>query len=227
MKLYNGKMNKSNPAAIAAAVERDIAEGRLAAGERIDEAALAGRFKVSRTPVREALRQLAATGMVEHRANRGAFVADVTLEDVFDVYEVLAELEGLCAALAARRMTEPERREMLALHERMGKLLAARHRDRYIALDDELHGLLVRAARNAALEGHIAACLRRIAAVRRLSMETVHDLSDAYAEHERLVAAVASRNQAEARRIMAQHVSLRAEQAKDLVAHWKTRKRAA
>jgi DNA-binding GntR family transcriptional regulator len=58
-------------------------------------------------------------------------------------------------------------------------------------------------------------------------METVHDLSEAYAEHELLVGAVKSGNGAEARRIMTQHVSLRAEQAKDLVAHWKTRKRAA
>ena len=143
---------KKNPAAIASAVEHDIAEGRLAPGERIDEVVLAGRFKVSRTPVREALRQLAATGMVEHRANRGAFVAEVTLEDVFDVYEVLAELEGLCAALAARRMTEAERRELGSLHERMGKLLAARHRERYIELDEKLHCLLVQAARNSALQ---------------------------------------------------------------------------
>jgi DNA-binding GntR family transcriptional regulator len=220
-------MKKNNPAAIASALEHDIAEGRIAPGVRIDEAALAERFKVSRTPVREALRQLAASGMVEHRENRGAFVAEVTLEDVFDVYEVLAELEGLCAALAARRMTEPERREMRSLHERMGKLLAARHRERYIELDQAFHRLLIQAARNSALQEHIASCLRRIAAVRRVSMETVHDLAEAYAEHERLVGAVASRNGAEARRIMSQHVALRAEQAKDLVAHWKTRKRAA
>jgi DNA-binding GntR family transcriptional regulator len=220
-------MKKNNPAAIASALEHDIAEGRIAPGVRIDEAALAERFKVSRSPVREALRQLAASGMVEHRENRGAFVAEVTLEDVFDVYEVLAELEGLCAALAARRMTEPERREMRSLHERMGKLLAARHRERYIELDQAFHRLLIQAARNSALQEHIASCLRRIAAVRRVSMETVHDLAEAYAEHERLVGAVASRNGAEARRIMSQHVALRAEQAKDLVAHWKTRKRAA
>lgn len=220
-------MKKNNPAAIAAALEHDIARGGLAPGERIDEAALAERFRVSRTPVREALRQLTASGMVEHRENRGAFVAEVTLEDVFDVYEVLAELEGLCAGLAARRMTEAERREMRSLHERMGKLRAARHRERYIELDQEFHCLLVQAARNSALREHIASCVRRIAAVRRLSMETVHDLSEAYAEHELLVDAVASRNSVEARRIMTQHVALRAEQAKDLVAHWKTRKRAA
>jgi DNA-binding GntR family transcriptional regulator len=124
-------------------------------------------------------------------------------------------------------MTDEEMLRMRSIHERMGTLLAARHRRRYIELDDEFHRLLIEASRNAELAAHIATCLRRIAGVRRMSMEMVHELSEAYAEHGELVAAVTTRNGAEARRIMTQHVALRAEQAKDLVAHWKTRHRAA
>jgi DNA-binding GntR family transcriptional regulator len=182
---------------------------------------------VSRTPVREALLELAATGLVEQRAHRGAFVADVTLEEVFDVYEVLAELEGLCARLAARRMDDAERKELKKLHEQMGMLLGPEHRERYIELDYKFHGVLIRAARNAALRDHISTCMRRIAPVRTTSMEMVRNMQTAYAEHAQLVKAVTDGDAAEAERIMTEHVALRAEQAKDLVARWKSRRTSA
>lgn len=212
---------------IVATVEREILTGALAPGQRIDEAALATRFGVSRTPVREALLELAAVGLVEQRAHRGAFVADVTLEEIFDVYEVLAELEGLCARLAARRMDQQERKELIAAHEEMGRLLAPEDRDRYIELDYRFHGLLIRAARNVALRDHISMCMKRIAPVRRTSMEIVRDMRSAYAEHGELLKAIVDGEADRAERIMSEHVALRAEQAKDLVARWKTRRAAA
>jgi DNA-binding GntR family transcriptional regulator len=208
---------------IVAAVEKQILSGALLPGQRVDEMALASSFGVSRTPVREAVLELAALGLVEQRAHKGAFVADVTLEDIFDVYEVLAELEGLCARLAARRMSDTERRELRALHDEMGTLVAPQHRERYIEFDYRFHGLLINAARNGALRDHISLCMRRIAPVRRTSMEMAHDLAAAYAEHEALVAAVLAGDGAKAERIMSEHVALRAEQAKDLAARWKTR----
>ena len=225
-------MENKNPATkrtraaaeIVAAVERQIVSGALSPGQRVDEVALAETFGVSRTPVREALLELAAVGLVEQRAHRGAFVADVTLEGVFDVYEVLAELEGLCARLAARRMDEKERMELAALHERMGKLLAPDDRERYIELDYQFHGLLIRGARNSALRDHISLCMKRIAPLRKTSMEMVRSMQTAYAEHSELLEAVLGGNADTADRIMNEHVALRAEQAKDLVARWKTRR---
>ena len=148
--MKNNESTRTRAAAdIVAAVERQILRGELAPGQRLDEAALAKAFGVSRTPVREAVLELAALGLVEQRPHRGAFVTEVTLEEIFDVYEVLAELEGLCARLAARRMDEKERDELLKLHGRMGKLTAAEDREQYIALDYRFHGLLIRAARSA------------------------------------------------------------------------------
>lgn len=228
MQIRNDAEKRTRAAAeIVTAVERDILAGVRQPGERIDESALAETFNVSRTPVREAILELAAMGLVDQRAHRGAFVADVTLEEIFDVYEVLAELEGLCARLATRRMEAVERRALADLHAEMAGLLAPEDRDRYIALDMRFHDMLIAAARNAALKDHLALCLRRIAPVRRTSMELARDMRQAHAEHGEIIAAIAAGDAEAAERIMGGHVSLRAEQAKDLVARWKTRRAAA
>jgi DNA-binding GntR family transcriptional regulator len=211
-------------AEIVAELERQILTGAMKPGQRVDEAAIAKEFGVSRTPVREAVLELAAQGLIDQRAHRGAFVAQITLEEIFDVYEVLTELEGLCARLAARRMDRAERDALRQLHERMGGLLAPEHRDEYIRLDQELHQLLIDASRNTSLREHISGCVKRIAPVRRTSMEMVRSIESAYREHEELVNAIVDGRAEDAERIMQEHVALRAEQARDLVARWKTRR---
>ena len=87
-----------------------IVTGYLRPGEKLDEASLAARFDVSRTPVREALGQLSAMGLVERRPNRGAIVAVVTQEHLASMFESMAELEAICARFSAERMTSSERR---------------------------------------------------------------------------------------------------------------------
>ncbi|MDB5654774.1 MAG: GntR family transcriptional regulator, partial [Tardiphaga sp.] len=87
----------------------DIVRGVLRPGAALDETEIAKRFEVSRTPVREALRQLAASGLVDSRAHRGAFVAQPSLERLTGMFEAMAELEALCAGLAAERMLAVER----------------------------------------------------------------------------------------------------------------------
>src|SRR6185369_16305216 len=82
----------------------DIVRGALPPGASLDETDIARRFKVSRTPVREALRQLVASGLVEARAHRGAVVARPSIERLTGMFEAMAELEALCAGLAAERM---------------------------------------------------------------------------------------------------------------------------
>jgi DNA-binding GntR family transcriptional regulator len=81
---------------------------------------LAQRFGVSRTPVREAIRQLAASGLIETRAHRGAVVAQPNAEQLLGMLETMAELDALCAGLAAERMTHAERRNLEIAHEECG-----------------------------------------------------------------------------------------------------------
>jgi DNA-binding GntR family transcriptional regulator len=95
----------------------EIVRGALAPGAALDETEIARRFSVSRTPVREALRQLVASGLVEARAHRGAVVARPSLERLGGMFEAMAELEALCAGLAAQRMTPVERQRLEAIHE--------------------------------------------------------------------------------------------------------------
>src|SRR5476651_936420 len=101
----------------------EIIGGVLEPGAALDEMNLARRFRVSRTPVREAIRQLAASGLVEVRAHRGAVVAHPTEERLNGMFEAMAELEALCAGLAAERMNAPERQLLETAHEELRALI--------------------------------------------------------------------------------------------------------
>ena len=108
----------------------EIVRGALAPGAALDETDIARRFSVSRTPVREALRQLAASGLVEARAHRGAVVAQPSIERLSGMFEAMAELEALCAGLSAERMTPTERHRLEAIHEELRVLSHAGDPDR-------------------------------------------------------------------------------------------------
>jgi DNA-binding GntR family transcriptional regulator len=105
------------PERLRESIEEEIATGRLLPGTRLDEVELATRFGVSRTPIREALRLLLGEGLVETRPQRGAVVAQVTPQRLIEMFEVMAELEAMCARLAARRMSDVELAEVEAAHE--------------------------------------------------------------------------------------------------------------
>ena len=98
------------------ALSDEIAAGRLAAGTALDEQDLADRFGASRTPVREALRQLAFDGLVELRPRRGMVVARMTPERIMDMFEATAEVEAMCVRLATYRMRPLERSALMDLH---------------------------------------------------------------------------------------------------------------
>ncbi len=97
----------------------EIVRGALPPGSALDETEIARRFKVSRTPVREALRQLAASGLIDARAHRGAVVARPSVERLTGMFEAMAELEAICAGLAAERMLPAERHQLEAIHEEL------------------------------------------------------------------------------------------------------------
>src|SRR3954463_6699871 len=100
----------------------EIVRGTLPPGSALDETELALRFSVSRTPVREALRQLTASGLVESRAHRGAVVGQPAIERLTGMFEAMAELEALCAGLAAERMSAVQRHALEAVHEELRAL---------------------------------------------------------------------------------------------------------
>lgn len=201
-------------------LEREILSGAFAAGEQINEVAVAERFGVSRTPVREALLKLSAMGLVRLVPGRGAMVVGVSLQRVFESYEVLGQLMGMAALLATRRMTPFAVAQLLSIHEEMRACLETDARDAYEALDERFHDLITRSAANEVLVEHIDDCKKTVAAVRHASMESHPTLDTVYAELERIVAAIRAGDAEEARQAMTSHVRLRGNVASRLVATW-------
>lgn len=206
---------------IANELEKDILSGKIPVGELVNEVAIAERFKVSRTPVREALLSLASSGLVRLEPGRGAIVVGVSLQRVFDCYEVLAGLFGLAAELCATRMTALERAQLVSIHEEMGKCLGNEQRDAYGRLDKQFHDTIVKGSGNAVLAYQVAICTKTIEAVRHVSMESHACLEPFYAEHAQVVAAICSKDTEAARRAMGGHLQLRGDVASKLVAAWR------
>ena len=120
----------------------EIVRGALPPGSALDESDIARRFNVSRTPVREALRQLAASGLVDARAHRGAVVAQPSIERLSGMFEAMAELEALCAGLAAERMLPAERHRLEAMHEALRELSHAGDPERFYEVNERFHGAI-------------------------------------------------------------------------------------
>src|ERR1700744_6093014 len=123
-------------------IEEDIATGALPPGAPLDEAELTARFQVSRTPVREALLQLAAAGMVEMRPRHGAVVARISLHRLIEMLEVMAELEAMCSRLAARRMSAQELQALREAHVACQKARDGGSPDEYYHLNERFHCLI-------------------------------------------------------------------------------------
>lgn len=137
---------------VAAELRALIVESRLEPGERLNERLLCQRFGVSRTPLREAYKVLAAEGLVELLPNRGAKVRPLDPAEFRDTVEVMEALERLAGQHAAVRASTAEIAEIGALHGRMMVAHEADDRRLYLALNQEIHLAIVAAARNAVLE---------------------------------------------------------------------------
>ena len=195
-------------ARVAEQLEALVLSGELLPGARLDERALAQRFGVSRTPVREALRQLASGGLIELRPNRGAFVAEVTAERLEEMFVAMAEMEATCARLAAMSMTPIERRGLQRLHERMGALAETGDVEGFRLANETFHALIYAGAHNSLLEEATTSLRRRVAAYRRAQFRTAGRLPHSHAEHDAVVKAVLAGEPARAHAAMLQHVDL-------------------
>jgi DNA-binding GntR family transcriptional regulator len=189
-------------------IESLVLSGELLPGAKLDEQGLAQRFQVSRTPVREALRQLASGGLIELRPNRGAFVAKVTPEQLEEMFVAMAEMEATCARLAAMSMSPVERRGLQRLHERMAGMAEGEQVEEFRAANETFHGLIYQGAHNGLLEDATRVLRRRVAAYRRAQFRTPKRLASSQAEHEAVVKAIVSGEPARAHAAMLQHVDL-------------------
>jgi len=205
---------------VADAIQSQVLSGEVPVGTRLRQEALAEEFGVSRTPVREALRHLQATGLVELLPNRGAVVRGPSAREIREAYEVRAELEGLAAELAAGRISDRNLlrlREAQALFRESVATLIARRARRpapwrdesvWVRANDLFHQAILDAAANARLSDTIADLHRSFP--RDLTWAALSQssglLEENVEQHEAILEAIEERDPAEARRRMIEHV---------------------
>ncbi|SFG18176.1 transcriptional regulator, GntR family [Novosphingobium sp. CF614] len=185
-----------------------IIAGEFAPGSRLDEQQLAQRYSVSRTPVREALRQLATSGLIEIRPRRGAVVTQVTPTQLEELFVAMAELEATCARLAALSMAPTERRRLQDLHERMEKMAKDGDVPAFTDANHYLHTMIYAGAHNAVLADMAAAMRRRLSPFRRAQFRVEGRLPRSHAEHGTVVRAIIQADAQGAHAAMLQHVTL-------------------
>jgi DNA-binding GntR family transcriptional regulator len=184
----------------------EIASGSLPAGSALDEQQLADRFNASRTPVREALRQLSVSGLVEMRPRRGVIVTRMTPERIMEMFEAMAEIEALCVRLATYRMTALERSHLMELHRSSQVMVEARDIDSYDAFNREFHVGIYRATHNQFLVDQATAVRLRLSAFRRTQLHQDDRLERSRDEHDAVMRAIAQGDGDKAARRMRAHM---------------------
>lgn len=191
----------------AARLRTMLVEGHIAPGAKLNERELAQRLQVSRTPLREAIKTLAAEGLVELLPNRGAVAVQLTVQDVADTFEVIAGLEAQSGELAAQRITEAELAEIRALHYEMLAAHTRRDLSSYYALNAQIHERINAAARNPVLRQTYRNVNARLQALRFRSNFDERKWQRAVQEHEQMVQLLAKRDGAGLRAVMLQHLA--------------------
>lgn len=191
---------------VAVRLRQRIVEGQLAPGAKLNERELAQALNVSRTPLREAIKMLAAEGLVELLPNRGAVVAQMSEQDVVDTFEVIAGLEGQSGELAAQRISEAELAEIRALHFEMMAAWTRRDLPTYYRINAQIHTLINAAARNPVLAQTWRNVNARLQALRFRSNFDEAKWKRAVKEHERMVELLAARDAAGLRALLIAHL---------------------
>jgi len=184
----------------------EIVRGTLAPGSALDEMELARRFNVSRTPVREAIRQLAASGLVETRAHRGAVVARPSADRLIGMFEAMAELEGLCAGYAAERMNAGERRALETVHEDLRALIYSGDPQHYHEVNEAFHATIYAGSHNSYLAEMTLATRSRVQPFRRAQFRVLGRLAKSHVEHDRVVNAILRGDREGAATAMRSHI---------------------
>ncbi|MCV0440870.1 MAG: GntR family transcriptional regulator [Hydrogenophaga sp.] len=179
---------------VAELLRQRIFRRELEPGSWIDELKIAEEYGISRTPLREALKVLAAEGLVTMKMRRGAYVTEVSEKDLADVYHLLALLEADAAGVVAERATADEIGTLQALHDELEA--AVDDRDRFFSLNEQFHMRVLELARNRWREQMVADLRKVMKLNRHNSLLKSGRIQESLAEHRAIVAALAQRNPA-------------------------------
>lgn len=211
-------MDRRRADIIADEIESLIFDGTFADGARLDEVQLAKRFSVSRTPIREAFQRLSLSGLVEQMPRRGVFVRQPGPLELIEMFEVMAELESICARFAAARISEDALEALERANSRCLGAVGAHDADGYFIENELFHQILYRQAGNGFLEEECLRLQRRLRPFRRRQLRFRGRLRQSMSEHEDVVAALKAEDGALASRIMREHVAVQGEKFHNLMA---------
>lgn len=198
-------------------IEERIATGKYSPGTRLDEQELANEFGVSRTPIREALIQLSAVGLLEVRPRRGAIVTEIDPVRLCEMFDVMAELEAMCGRLAARRMTTAEQADLMAAHKACEEARINGEPDKYYRLNGVFHHKIYAASHNQFLAEQASILHRRLRPYRRLQLRVRNRIDNSYAEHQAILDAILEGNSEQAAACLRQHIIVQGERFADLI----------
>lgn len=190
---------------IAQSLAEQIVSGQLEPGRKLDELSLAARFNVSRSPVRDALHELATTQLVEYFPRRGFAVAHIDPNRLEDMFEAASEIEALAARMCALRAGATDRSRIELIHKEAQSALASNDVKAYAALNDDFHLAIYAGARNVTIQ-EVALNLRQRLAPFRLRIFFSPDrVQTSLAEHDAIVAAILTQNSDDAAQAMRKH----------------------
>lgn len=188
---------------VAELLRQRIFKRELEPGSWIDELKLAEEYGISRTPLREALKVLAAEGLVTMKVRRGAYVTEVSEKDLTDVYHLLSLLESDAAGVVAERATDAQRSELQALHAELETALA--NRDRFFAINEQFHMRLLEMADNRWRQQMVADLRKVMKLNRHSSLFKSGRIEESLAEHRAVMAALLARDADLTRQRMQEH----------------------
>lgn len=191
---------------VAARLRTMLVEGSIAPGAKLNERELSGQLGVSRTPLREAIKLLAAEGLVDLLPNRGAVAVRLTEADIANTFEVLAMLEGMAGELAAQRITEAELAEIRALHYEMLACFTRGDLSGYYGFNARIHTAINAAAKNPLLSATYRSINARVQSLRFSTNQNAQKWKKAVAEHEQMLDALAVRDGVAMREILIAHL---------------------
>ena len=192
---------------VAHRLRQMLVENRLPPGAKLNERELCEALSVSRTPLREAIKMLAAEGLVELVPNRGAIALQLSEADVINTFEVMAGLEGQSGELAAMRITETELAEIRALHFEMMAAYTRRDLPTYYRLNAAIHSAINAAAKNPVLTVTYNQVNARLQALRFKSNQDEEKWSHAVHEHEQMIDALTSHDAGAMRAVLVAHLN--------------------
>ncbi len=187
-------------------LENDILNGKYKPGESLKEASIANEMKVSRTPVRESIRQLELEGLVAYIPNKGVVVKGLSLEDIRDIFDIRMKIEGLAAKRAASNITPEQLKELQEVVEFEEFYTRKGDTEQILKLDTKFHEIIFRASGSRLLDRTLTSFHHYIQRARNLSLKDKERAKKALIEHKAIMQAIARKDKEKAEILMSEHI---------------------